>query len=128
MELVFAFATNNDEYLSNDHYGMAKYYYVYKISKGKEKFVEKRKNTDYKEDKSLKHGDPQKAKATAFISKGVDALVGRKFGPNLPKILKRFVCVVVRTHTLHEAIVLLKNNGENRKHIILKPKSTSESL
>ena len=49
---------------------------------------------------------------------------------------KKFVCVVVRTHTLHESIVILKNNmdwiiqeknnGENRKHIILKPKSTGE--
>jgi len=131
MNLLIAFGTDDGENLNTDHVGMAKYFYVYKFFNGKEEFVEKRKNVEFKEDKTIKHGDPAKAKATSSVLRGVDVIVGRKFGPNLPRILKKFVCVVVRTDTIERAIKLVhsnintiveeKNKGENRKHIVLKP-------
>jgi dissimilatory sulfite reductase (desulfoviridin) alpha/beta subunit len=77
------------------------------------------------------HGDPEKAKATSSVLEGVDVLVGRKFGPNLPRLLGKFVCVVVRTNTITSAIATIHNNvdriieeknkEEDRKHIVLKP-------
>ena len=131
MDLLIAFGTDDEKNLNSDHVGMAKYFYVYKFCSNEEKFVEKRKNVEFKGDESMKHGDPAKARATSSVLKGVDVIVGRKFGPNLPRILKKFVCVVVRTDTIDSAIKIVrrnidriieeKNKGEGRKHIVLKP-------
>ena len=62
--------------------------------------------------------------------KNVDVLVGKRFGPNLPRLLKKFVCIVARTDTIRNAITLIHNNmdriakeknkGEERKHMVLK--------
>ena len=82
-------------------------------------------------DETMQHGDPEKAKATSSVLQGVDVLVGKKFGPNLPRLLGKFVCVLVRTSTIATAIEAIHNNmdsiveqkdkRENRKHIVLKP-------
>jgi predicted Fe-Mo cluster-binding NifX family protein len=131
VKFLIAFGTDDGKDLNNDHVGMAQYYYVYEFSNGKEELVEKRENTRFKGDETMKHGDPEKAKVTSSVLEGVDVLVGRKFGPNLPRLLGRFVCVLVRTNTLTSAIGTVHNNidriteernkEEGRKHIVLKP-------
>ena len=130
MKLLIAFGTDDGRNLNNDHVGMAKYFYAYQFSNGKEGLVERRENVRFKRDESM-HGDPEKAKATSSVLEGVDVLVGRKFGPNLPRLLRNFVCVVVRTNTLTSAIQAVHNNmdriaeeknkEEGRKHIVLRP-------
>ncbi len=131
MELIVAFCTDDGENFNDDHFGMAKYFHIYKFSDGREKFVETRENVKYEEDESLKHGDPGKARATASVMNGIDVMVGRKFGPNILRLLNKFVCVVAKTDRIADAVKLInenmeriveeKNKGENRKHIILKP-------
>ena len=130
MDLLIAFGTDDGESLNNDHVGMAKCFYVYAFTEGKEELVEKRENVEFKEDESIKHGDPKKAKATSSVLEGVDVLVGKKFGPNLPRLLKRFVCVVARTDSIANAVEVVHNNidtileqkgsGADRGHIVLK--------
>lgn len=130
-ELHIAFGTDDGENLNNDHVGIAKYFHIYRFSDGKKEFIEKRKNVEFTGDESIKHGDPEKAKATSSALEGVDALVGRKFGPNITRLLRKFVCIVVRTDTLANAIEAVHNNmdriveqkskGEDRKHIVLIP-------
>jgi len=131
MKLVIAFGTDDGKNLNNDHVGMAKYYHVYDFSNGEEELVETRENTSFTGDEAMKHGDPEKAKATSSVLEGVDVLVGRKFGPNLPRLLGKFVCVLVRTSTIATAIEAIHNNmdriaeernkEEGRKHIVLNP-------
>jgi len=131
MKFLVAFGTDDGENLNNDHVGMAQYFYVYEFSNGREKLVEKRENTRFEGNETMKHGDPEKAKATSSVLKGVDVLVGRKFGPNLPRLVRKFVCVLVRTNTITSAIEAIHNNmdkileernkEEGRKHIVLKP-------
>ena len=131
MNFLIAFGTDDEENLNNDHVGMAKYFYVYEFSNGEEQLVEKRENVRFTGDETMKHGDPKKARATSSVLEGVDVLVGRKFGPNLPRLLGRFVCVLVRTNTIATAIEAIHNNmdriaeernkEEGRKHIVLKP-------
>jgi len=131
MGLLIAFGTDDGEHLNNDHVGMAKYFYVYEFAGGKEKLVEQRRNTSFTGDESVKHGDPEKARATSSVLQNVDVLVGKKFGPNLPRLLKKFVCVLVRTDALDVAVETVHNNmdriaeeankGEDRKHIVLRP-------
>jgi predicted Fe-Mo cluster-binding NifX family protein len=130
MKLLIAFGTDDGKNLNNDHVGMAKYFYVYEFSSGREQLVERRENLPFKGDESI-HGDPEKAKATSSVLEGVDVVVGRKFGPNLPRLVKKFVCVLVRTDTITRAIETIHNNmgriaeeknkGEDRTHIVLKP-------
>ena len=131
MELLIAFGTDDGESLNNDHVGMAKYYYVYKFSDNKEELIEQRRNVKFSGDELMKHGDPEKARATSSVLEGVDVLVGRKFGPNLPRLLRKFVCVLVRTNTITSAVEAVHNNMDriaeeknkevDRKHIVLKP-------
>ncbi|MCK4221488.1 MAG: hypothetical protein KAX25_01365 [Dehalococcoidia bacterium] len=131
MEFLMAFGTDDGEKLNNDHVGMAKYFYVYEFWGGKEKFVEQRINTSFTGDETAKHGDPEKARATSSVLQNVDVLVGKKFGPNLPRLLEKFVCVLVRTDAISNAIEAVHNNmdriveemnkGEGRKHIVLGP-------
>ena len=131
MNFLIAFGTDDEENLNNDHVGMAKYFYVYEFSNGEEQLVEKRENVRFTGDETMNHGDPKKARATSSVLEGVDVLVGRKFGPNLPRLLGRFVCVLVRTNTIATAIEAIHNNmdriaeernkEEGRKHIVLKP-------
>jgi predicted Fe-Mo cluster-binding NifX family protein len=130
MGLLIALGTDDGTNLNDDHVGMAKYFHVYKFSQEKEELVEKRENVKLKGNESMKHGDPEKAKATSSVLQGVDVLVGRRFGPNLPRLVKKFVCVIVRTDTLENAINIIrqnmekiiveKNKGEDRQHLILK--------
>ena len=129
--LLVAFGTDDGEMLNNDHVGMARHFHVFRFADGQEVLVERRENTKFTGDESMKHGDPEKARATSSVLEHVDVLVGRKFGPNLPRLLKNFVCVVVRTdsiaraitavHNSMDAITEQKNRGEDRKHIVLRP-------
>jgi len=131
MELLIAFGTDDGKSLNNDHLGMAKYFYVYEFSDNEQELIERRRNVKLKGDETMKHGDPEKARATSSVLEGVDVLVGRKFGPNLPKLLKKFVCAVVRTDAIANAIEAIHNNmdriveeknkGDGRKHIVLTP-------
>ena len=131
MKLLVAFGTDDGKNFNNDHVGMAKYFYVYEFSNGKEQLVEKRENVRFTGDETMKHGDPEKARATSSVLKEVDVLVGRKFGPNLPRLLEKFVCILVRTSSRATAIEAIHNNmdriaeerdkEEGRKHIVLKP-------
>ena len=131
MKFLIAFGTDDGENLNNDHVGMARYFHIYEFSNGKEKIVEKRENLRFTGDETMKHGDPEKAKATSSVLQGVDVLVGRKFGPNLPRLVNKFVCILVRTSSIATAIEAIHNNmdiiaeernkKEGRKHIVLKP-------
>jgi len=131
MGFLIAFGTDDGEHLNNDHVGMAKYFYVYEFTDGEDKLIEQRSNTSFTGDETAKHGDPEKARATSSILQNVDVLVGKKFGPNLPRLLKKFVCVLVRTDSLPVAVETVRRNmdriaeetdkGEDRKHIVLRP-------
>jgi predicted Fe-Mo cluster-binding NifX family protein len=131
MKLLIAFGTDDGKSLNNDHVGMAKYFYVYKFYDNEQELIGRRRNVKLKGDDTMKHGDPEKARATSSVLEGVDVLVGKKFGPNLTRLLKKFVCVVVRTdamanaieavHNSMDRIVEQENKGEDRKHIVLTP-------
>jgi predicted Fe-Mo cluster-binding NifX family protein len=129
MKLLITFGTDDGENLNNDHVGMAEYFYFYKFSNGKEQFIERRENAHLKGAETI-HGDPEKAKATSSAIEGADVLVGKKFGPNLLRLLEKYVCVVAKTNTIASAIELVHNNMdkivaekdkiEGRKHIVLR--------
>jgi len=130
--LLVAFSTHDgQELVTDDHAGMARYFDVYSFSDEEMKFVDRRENSKYGGDESMKHGDPKKAKKSLSALEGVDVWANPRFGPNLPKLLKKLLCVVVRVKTIEEAVALIRDNldavveeharGEDRKHLVLKP-------
>ncbi|MBN1902519.1 hypothetical protein JW926_14425 [Candidatus Sumerlaeota bacterium] len=129
VELLVAFGTDDGAHLNEDHVGMAKYFHVYSLNGTKEEFVEQRENSKFKGDESMKHGDPQKARATATALDKIDVIVGKRFGPNLLRLRKNLVCVVVRVKRIDEALRIIQdhiepileeyNKGEDRKHLVL---------
>lgn len=128
MELLIVFGTDDGKSLKRDHVGKSSYFHVYRFSDDKEEFVEQRENVKYKEDESMILGDPRKAKATSTALKGLDGVVGRRFGPNLPRLLKKLVCIVARRETINDAIQLIRANmdkviqekekAENRRYLV----------
>ena len=130
-KLFVAFGTDDGINMkSDDHCGQSKYFYLYEISDNGYTFIEERENIKYSEDKTRKHGDPGKAKAVSSVLDGVDVIVCNNFGPNIIRILKKFVAVVVREKSLEKSVKIIKNNidrikseldNPNRKVIILKP-------
>lgn len=85
---------------------------------------------EFQEDESQKHGDPAKAQATSSVLEGVDVLVSKKFGPNITRMAHTFVCVVVRTNAIGDAVKIVKNHRDEvikeknktkaRRHLIFK--------
>jgi len=110
-DLVFAIGTDNEEIIKSDeHFGMSKYFQIWKYSKGSTFLKETRENAKYKEDETITHGDPGKAKATASVLVDVDVLVGKMMGPNIARLKKKFVPVVVREPNIKKSLEIIKEN------------------
>jgi predicted Fe-Mo cluster-binding NifX family protein len=131
MELLIAFSTDDGESMLKGHAGQAKYFDVYRFYDEKAEFLTRRDNSKYKGDEALKHGDPKKAQATLKALDGLHVLVAKTYGPNLPRLLKKLLCVVVRTSKISDAVEIVRKNmkavleahdkGETRKHLVLGP-------
>ncbi len=132
MELMVAFSTNDGENLvTDDHAGQAKFFDVYRYYGKEVEFVERRENSKYGGDERMRRGDPDKATKSLSALDGVDAWANPRFGPNLPRLLKKLVCVVVRVDTVREGVELVGQHidqvveqheaGEERSHVVLKP-------
>lgn len=132
MDLLVAFSTHDGENLvTDDHAGTARYFDVYRFTDGQAEFLERRENSKYAGDEDMRHGDPKKAKKSLSALEGVDVWVNPRFGPNLPRLLNKLLCVVVRVAAVDEGVTLIGDNfdavaaecakGEDRKHLVLKP-------
>jgi len=88
--LIIAFGTDNGNDLKDDHFGSAKFFHIYRFHNGKAEMIEERENVKIEENESIKGGDPKKARATANSLYEVDVLAGRRFGPNITRMLNKF--------------------------------------
>ena len=128
MDLSVAFATDDGENLFTKHAGQAKFFDVYRISSDGAHYQERRNNSKYEEEKTAKHGDPKKAQATLGALSGLHVLAANTYGPNLPRLLKKLLCIVIRTQRVADAVEIVKANreriieeyekGETRKHLV----------
>ena len=110
-KLIFAIGTDDGKTMkSDDHVGMSKYYLIYEYFDGDIIFKEKRENKKYEENERLIHGDPEKAKKVGSVLRGVDVIVGRRFGPNIVRLNDKFVSVVVRELDIKRVLEIIKDN------------------
>ncbi|MCD6106928.1 MAG: hypothetical protein J7J57_01795 [Caldisericaceae bacterium] len=106
-KIVAAFGVDNDGNLIDAHFGDSEYFEIFSISENSIVFVEQRKNLKIVE---KMHGDPNKAKAISTLLSGVDVLVAFRMGPNILRMKKKFVPVIVGTRDKHLAKKLVLKN------------------
>ena len=132
MEFIAAFSTDDGKTYVNKHSGDARYFDVYKISETETTFLKRIENTAPEE---KKHADPEKAKGIGRLLKrdGVQLLVSKVFGPNIKRIKKQFVCIMMNDATIAESLKKLQKKlpdiraeweaGEERNILNFKNKS-----
>ncbi len=122
-----AFATDNGKTFMSRHFGDAEYYYIYEIDNKNAEFIKKISNTTEEEEDV--HADPKKAKGISnlLLEENVSVVVSKIFGPNIKRIKKKFVCIVVKDEELDVGISKVCESigkiyeewekGEDRKHL-----------
>lgn len=127
-KLKVAFATDNGKTFMGRHFGDADYYHIYEIDENNSELINIIKNTTEEEDI---HADPKKAGSIAKLLKqeNVQIVVSKIFGPNIKRIKKKFVCILMKQNSIENGIDVIKTNfltiageweiGENRKHLSL---------
>ena len=125
-----AFATGDGKSFTNRHFGDNDYYYIYDISESESRFIKRINNTAAAIEEKV-HADPAKAKGVTGLLKeeNVKVVISKVFGPNIKRIRKKFVCVMMN-NTISDCINIIKENyndisdewgkGEERKHMNLK--------
>jgi predicted Fe-Mo cluster-binding NifX family protein len=130
-KILVAFATDNGKEFMDRHFGDADFYDIYTIDENRADFVKRIDNTV---DEEEVHADPEKAKGVSRLLKkeNVKVVVSKIFGPNIKRIKKKFVCIVMDDGSLAESMNRLCKNirivmdewekGEDRKHLIFRKK------
>ena len=110
-KLVTAFATDDGKSFIDRHFGDADYYDIYEISADKAKLLKRIDNSTEEDDDEDGHGDPVKAQGIVGILKkeGVKMSVSRVFGPNLKRVKKKFLCIIVKEGSIEESIKKLQD-------------------
>ncbi len=109
MEFIVALATDDGKSFMTRHFGDAKLYLIYKISKSDVQLVEQIENTT---DAEEQHADPKKAKGITGLlkKKSVQVVVTKNFGPNIKRIKSVFVCVRIKDETIEEGIKTIQEH------------------
>ncbi len=126
---IIAFATDDGETFVSRHFGDAKFYDIYEIEEGNSIFIKRISNSIDEEEEV--HADPKKAKGISglLLKEDVSIVVSRVFGPNIKRIRKKFVCIIIRENKIKDVINKIHANintihdewekGEERKHLSL---------
>ncbi len=126
---IIAFATDDGETFVSRHFGDAKFYDIYEIEEGNSIFIKRISNSIDEEEEV--HADPKKAKGISglLLKEDVSIVVSRVFGPNIKRIRKKFVCIIVKENKIKDVINKIHANintihdewkkGEERKHLSL---------
>ena len=132
MEMIAAFSTNDGKTFVDKHSGDARFFYIYKIAKTESVFLKRLENTAPEE---KKHADPEKAKGIGRMLKkeGVQVLVSKIFGPNIKRVRKQFVCIMMNDASIAQSLEKLQKKlpeiqaewetGEERNILNFKNKS-----
>ena len=132
-KIIAAFATDEGELSIDRHFGDAEYFKIYEITSTEAVYIKTIEN--HTEEKKDVHADPEKARNIMQLLKqsGVQVAVSKIFGPNIKRIKKRFVCVLINEERLENSIKVVQNNfdaivdewnkADAREHINLRKKS-----
>ncbi len=132
MEWIAAFSTDDGNTFVNKHSGDARYFDLYKISEKEIIFLKRIENHSPEE---KKHADPEKANniGRTLKQEGVRLLVSKIFGPNVKRMKKQFVPIMMNDENIAESLKKLQQKipeieaewkkGEERSVLNFKTKS-----
>lgn len=108
-----AFATDDGVAFMSRHFGDAKYFDIHDVDQSGAMFVRRISNTVEDEDASI-HADPVKAGGIMglLVNEGVTVAASPVFGPNIKRIKRKFVCVLMNDATIAEAAARLVEHFE----------------
>jgi len=124
---ICAFGTDDGIDFTNRHFGDSNRFDIYKIDEKTVTFV---KQIDNNSEEEKEHADANKAKSIAQILKaqGVQVVFAKRFGPNIIRIKKKFVCIKATNLNISEMQKITVNNisllndfykkGEERGYIV----------
>ena len=126
-KIKVAFATNDGKTYNDTHFGDSDHYDLYELSETEAIFLKRITNTVEEEEET--HADPKKAKGiiNLLVKNEVHTVISKIFGPNIKRIKKKFVCILMNNANLDDSISFLCKNlesihnewakGEERKHL-----------
>ena len=110
--MIIACATNNGQTFVDSHFGDADKYDLYEMKKEGYRFLKSVKN--HTEEEEGVHADPKKAKGIASLLKQHDVQIGvsRIFGPNIKRVAKHFLPIIISEKNIKEGLSLLLTQYE----------------
>jgi len=104
--LISAIATDDGVSFIDRHFGDARFYDVYEITKNNTTFIKRIENQTDEEEEEDGHGNPQKAHSIAgiLLEEGVSVVISKVYGPNIKRIRKKFLCVVNKKGEIKESL------------------------
>lgn len=129
-EIMVAVATDNGRQFINRHFGDTRYFDLYQVTRSSILFIKRIENVV--EGHEELHEDLEKARGVAGLLKkeNVHVVVSKIFGPNIKRIKKKFVCVIMNDSSVDLALERLQQNwdmiiaewekGTDRNHCILR--------
>lgn len=129
--MKIAFAADNEGSFIDRHFGDSEYYYIYEMTSSGIEYLKKIENTTEEDNEEI-HADPVKAKGVTEMLRNEDirVVVAKVFGPNIKRIKKKFVCVIMNDENISDSIkkvyqkseLILNewNKGEDRNYINLR--------
>jgi len=119
--MIVACATDDGINLIKDHFGDAKYFYIYNVDSNDYKLIETLENHI----KSDKHADPKKAKKIMDLlgSNGAQIFMNRAFGPNIKIIKQDIFPLVMHEESISKALNKIQNSYEKIENTIKKKKN-----
>ena len=114
MSLKIACATDDGVHFYDGHFGDAQKYIIYDFTSEKYSKIGKIPNLSIEE---KFHGDLKKAQSITTIMKkqGIEVLVNRQFGPNIVRIRKKFLPVIVSDDEIDIAMGKILQRYEEMK-------------
>ncbi len=106
-KIIVAIGLRNDNELTDMHFGDSVYFDIYELTNNSINELKKIKNAKIEE---RMHGDPKKANAIGNLLKGSDVLVAFRMGPNILRMKKKFVPVIVNTKNIEKVKETLIEN------------------
>ena len=110
-KIIVAFATDDKQNLTKEHFGEAKEYLVYELSKTNSELIHTVANGSPEE---KMHGDPNKAKGVAHLLKPlkVQVIVNKAFGRNITRMQQKFVVILSNNLSIKETIQNIQSQFE----------------
>ncbi len=127
--MIISCATDDGKNFVSRHFGDANYYEIYELIDDEFHYIDRITNTTGEEEM---HADPKKAKGIVglLVEKNVTVGLTKVFGPNIKRVKKHFVPVLISVDSIEDGLKkILKAKeeiqkqielGENRSHIDLR--------